>query len=89
MSDVLGRTNEVYDTIQLVADDISIASGNGAARVTLESLPLLIDTFGPSALDALSTQLAAAASVGVTYTFRIYAFRAVFIAIDSFDFIML
>ena len=89
ISDVLGRANEVYGTIQLIADDISIASGNGVTRVTLESLPLLIDAFGPSALEALSAKLAVVTSVGVTYTFRIYAFRAVFIAIDSFDFIML
>ncbi|MFX1603936.1 MAG: hypothetical protein ACFFCK_10665 [Promethearchaeota archaeon] len=88
-SDVFGRTNEVYNTIRLIADDIGIASGNGVKRITLESLPLLIETFGPLALDILSGELAGATSVGVTYTFRIYAFRAVFIAIDSFDFIML
>ncbi|UCH05799.1 MAG: hypothetical protein JSW05_06445, partial [Candidatus Thorarchaeota archaeon] len=88
-SDVFGRANDVYNTIQLIADDIAIASGNGAARITLESLPLLIETFGPYALDILSDYLADASSVGVTYTFRIYAFRAVFIAIDSFDLIML
>jgi len=89
LSDVHDRVNEVYNTLQLIAEDIAIASGNGASRITLESLPLLIATFGPDVLDDLSAEMSGSTRVGVTYTFRIYAFRAVFIAMDSFDFIML
>lgn len=87
--DIRGRQNEVYNTLEVVAEDVAIASGNGVSRVTLESLPLLLSSFGSSALADLSTSISGVTRVGITYTFRIYAFRAVFIAIDSFDPIML
>jgi hypothetical protein len=88
-TDVQSRRNQVYNSLESIAADLTIATGNGVSSLTLESLPLLASAFGPDAVDELMTAIAGVGQVGVTYTFRIYAFRAVFIAIDSFDSIML
>jgi hypothetical protein len=88
-SDIHSRTNLVYNTLDSIAEDLVIAEGNGVSSLTLESLPLLQAAFGPYAVDNLMTAINGITQVDVTYTFRIYAFRAVFIAIDSFDPIMI
>jgi hypothetical protein len=88
-SDIQSRPNQVYNSLKSIASDLVIAEGNGVASLTLESLPHLSTTFGSNAVNELMTSVEAISQVGVTYTFRIYAFRAVFIAIDSFDSIMI
>jgi hypothetical protein len=88
-SDIHSRTNLVYHTLDSISEDLVIAEGNGVSSLTLNSLPLLIATFGSDAVDNLMNVIGGMTQVGVTYTFRIYAFRAVFIAIDSFDPIMI
>jgi len=87
-SDTHSRLNLVYNTLESIADDLVISEGNGVSSLTLESLPLLITTFGQDAVSNLMTAVDKVSQVAVTYTFRIYAFRAVFIAIDSFDSLM-
>jgi hypothetical protein len=88
-NDIQSRPNQVYNTMEGIAEDLVIAEGNGVSSLTVVSLPLLTTTFGQDAVDNLITAIDEATLVGVTYTFRIYAFRAVFIAIDSFDSIMI
>jgi hypothetical protein len=63
--------------------------GNGISKITIGSLPSLLSAFGNNAIAELRTALDATTQGVATYTFRIYAFRAVFIAIDAFDFLML
>ena len=89
MSDTQSRRNDVYNSLESIASDLIIAEGNGVNSLTFESLPHLLATFGTNAVDNLMTSIDEISQVGVTYTFRIYAFRAVFIAIDSFDPIMI
>ncbi|MFX1440435.1 MAG: hypothetical protein ACFFFD_09330 [Promethearchaeota archaeon] len=88
-TDVQSRPNQVYNSLESIAADLVIAEGNEVPSVTLESLPLLASAFGPNAVDDLIAAIEGVGQVGVTYTFRIYAFRAVFIAIDSFDPLMI
>ena len=88
-SDVYGRLSTVYGSMKSLAADIAIVSGNGVGNLTVDSLSSLLHSFGPSALQSLKAALEETLSVQVSYTFRIYAFRAVFIAIDIFDTIML
>ncbi|MFW9967857.1 MAG: hypothetical protein ACFFEA_11960 [Candidatus Thorarchaeota archaeon] len=88
-TDTNSRPNLVYNTLQGIAEDLVIAGGNGVTSLTLQSLPLLITAFGQEAVGDLMEAIDDVTQVGVTYTFRIYAFRAVFIAIDSFDLIMI
>jgi hypothetical protein len=88
-TDALGRTDNVYDDLAVIANDIALAVGNGVQRVTLESLPSLLSAFGNDSLSTLRSLINETEHGVATYTFRIYAFRAVFIAIDAFDFIML
>jgi hypothetical protein len=88
-SDIQSRPNQVYNSLESIAEDLVIAEGNGVPSLTLESLPLLLSTFGPDGVEHLMTSIEDITQVGVTYTFRIYAFRAVFIAIDAFDPIMI
>jgi hypothetical protein len=88
-SDIHSRPNIVYNTLESIVDDLVISEGNGVSSLTLESLPLLITKFGQDAVSNLVTAVDEVSQVAVTYTFRIYAFRAVFIAIDSFDPIMI
>ncbi|MFW9888528.1 MAG: hypothetical protein ACFFER_10115, partial [Candidatus Thorarchaeota archaeon] len=79
-TDVQSRPNQVYNSLESIAADLVIAEGNGVPSLTLESLPLLASSFGTYAVDELITAIAGVRQVGVTYTFRVYAFRAVFIA---------
>jgi hypothetical protein len=88
-TDVLGRTDDVYDTLDIFVNDIELAVGNGISKITIGSLPSLLSAFGTNAIAELRTALDATTQGVATYTFRIYAFRAVFIAIDAFDFLML
>jgi hypothetical protein len=88
-SDTYSRPNLVYNSLESIAEDLVIVEGNGVSSLTVVSLPLLTTTFGQDAVDNLMTAIEEVTQVGVTYTFRIYAFRAVFIAIDSFDPIMI
>ncbi|TFH06837.1 MAG: hypothetical protein E4H14_09865 [Candidatus Thorarchaeota archaeon] len=89
VTDIQGRSEVVYDTLSTLCEDIIIATGNGVVNLSINSLPSLLSSFGPTALSDLRGLLATIATAAVTYTFRIYAYRAVFIAIDSFDILML
>lgn len=88
-TDVVGRIDNVYEDLGILVNDIALASGNGVAQITLNSLPSFLTAFGNDSLSTLRTSINTAQQAIATYTFRIYAFRAVFIAIDSFDYIML
>ena len=87
--DIEDRSEVVYETLDILCDDIILATGNGVERLTIDSLPSLLSSFGPTALSDLRELLDNTNTATATYTFRIYAYRAVFIAIDSFDILML
>ena len=89
VSDILDRSEIVYENLQVLCDDIALSTGNGVANLTIDSLPSLLSSFGSTVLADLRTLIDADNVASATYTFRIYAYRAVFIAIDSFDLIML
>ncbi|MCF2137969.1 MAG: hypothetical protein K9W43_12115 [Candidatus Thorarchaeota archaeon] len=76
-----------YRSIEGIGSDMALAGGCGVQRVTIESLQGLI-ALGDDALSDLTGLVDVSQFVPVTYTFRIYAFRAVTLAIDSFDGIM-
>ncbi|MHA2425032.1 MAG: hypothetical protein ACXAEF_09610, partial [Candidatus Thorarchaeota archaeon] len=78
----------VYDSLELLASDIIIASSNGVDEIIVRSLPSLISSFGSNGISNLQTIIQSLSMVDITYTFRIFAFRAVVMAIDSFDFLM-
>ncbi len=84
-TDISGRVQPVYESIDLITNDIALAAGNGVEQLTIDSLPSLLSYFGSSALSDLYDAISTTTSGHSNYTFRIYAFRAVFIAIDSFD----
>ncbi len=88
-TDVLGRTAEVYEDLDVLLNDVALALGNGARRITLDSLSSYLSTFGNNSLSTLRSEISGLENGVATYTFRIYAFRAVFRAIDAFDLIML
>ncbi len=88
-TDVLGRVDEVYQDFDVLLNDIALALGNGVSKITLDSLPSLLSAFGNDSLSTLGSSIDAIEYGVATYTFRIYAFRAVFLAIDAFDYIML
>jgi hypothetical protein len=88
-TDVLGRTDNVYEDLDVLVNDIALVLGNGVPRITLDSLPSILNAFGNDSLSTLRSSIDAIEYGVATYTFRIYAFRAVFLAIDAFDFIML
>jgi hypothetical protein len=88
-SDITGRSEVVYESLDILCNDLNLATGNGVERLTISSLPSLISSFGSLAITELRDLLNSTSTATATYTFRIYAFRAVFIAIDSFDFLML
>ncbi|MFW9932064.1 MAG: hypothetical protein ACFFDR_05345 [Candidatus Thorarchaeota archaeon] len=79
----------VYEDISILVNDIAIASGNGVTQIVISSLPSILSSFGEDGLALLRSEFEKVDEAIVTYTFRIYAFRAVMMAIDSFDFIML
>jgi len=88
-TDIMGRQDSVYETMDVLCNDIALAMGHGVRKMTISSLQSLLSAFGADAVDELRTSIDATQSGVATYTFRIYAFRAVFIAIDAFDMIML
>ena len=85
ITDTSGRLAPVYESTELLANDIILAYGNGVDHLTIDSLPSLLMSFGPMAISELHSSLVDTTTAKANYTFRIYAFRAVFIAIDSFD----
>ena len=89
VTDIEGRSEVVYETLDVLCNDINLATGNGVSVLSIDSLPSLLSSFGPNVLSDLRDQLDTANTATATYTFRIYAYRAVFIAIDSFDILML
>ncbi len=88
-TDTLGRTDSVYEDIDVFVNDIALARGNGVSRITIDSLQSFLNAFGSDSIPSLRSAIDDAEFGVSTYTFRIYAFRAVFLAIDAFDFIML
>ncbi len=88
-TDLMGRTDYVYEDFDILVNDIMLALGNGVTQITLNSLPSFLSAYGNGSLSALRTSVNTIQQAVATYTFRIYAFRAVFIAIDAFDYIML
>ncbi len=78
----------VYQSIDELVRDIARASGNGIQEIVVSSLPSILHSFGSSAITELYTAVHLQESVATTYTFRIFALRAVVMAIDSFDFLM-
>ncbi len=87
-TDTLGRTDTVYEDLDVFVNDIALILGNGLSRITIDSLPSYLNSFGSDSLSILRAAIDSVENGIATYTFRIYAFRAVFIAIDAFDFIM-
>jgi len=73
-----------YHEMNLLVDDIAIALGNGAQSVTVIDLKRGLTLFGSDFLTDLEALLDSTNEVPVTYTFRIYALRAVIQAIDAF-----
>lgn len=88
-TDVSGRVDSVYESIDALVNDIVLAAGNGVRTLTLDSLPSLLNTFGVTGITQLRNSIDAVVFGSASYTFRIFAFRAVFMAIDAFDFLML
>jgi len=88
-TDALGRPDSVYQDLDVIVNDIALILGHGVSRITIDSLPSFLIAFGSDSLTSLSSAISSATSGVATYTFRIYAYRAVFLAIDAFDFIML
>ncbi|MHA1134994.1 MAG: hypothetical protein ACTSSE_00745 [Candidatus Thorarchaeota archaeon] len=88
-TDIADKSEVVYETLDILCNDINLATGNGVGRLTIDSLPSLLTSFGLTAFSDLRELLNTNSTANATYTFRIYAYRAVFIAIDSFDFMML
>ena len=89
VTDIEDRSEVVYETLETLCADIILATGNGVERLTIDSLPSLLSSFGPTVLSNMRDLLDGTSTAIATYTFRIYAYRAVFIAIDSFDILML
>ena len=88
-TDTLGRTDSVYEDLDTFVNDIALARANGVSRITIDSLPSFLNAFGNNSIPSLRSAIDDAEFGVSTYTFRIYAFRAVFLAIDAFDLIML
>jgi hypothetical protein len=88
-TDVLGRADNVYEDLDVLVNDVALSLGNGVNRITLDSLPSLLSAFGNDSLPTLRSAFNGVEYGVATYTFRIYAYRAVFLAIDAFDLIML
>jgi hypothetical protein len=88
-TDVFDRPDSVYENLDVLVNDIALAVGNGVQRVTLDSLQSFLNAFGSDSISTLRSTIDGTNHGVATYTFRIYAYRAVFLAIDAFDFIML
>ena len=87
-SDISDRTDSVYNSMDSLTRDIALSFGSGTEAITLSSLQSLMMFFGSGSIESLRSSIDAVDRANATYTFRIYAFRAVFAAIDSFDFLM-
>jgi hypothetical protein len=88
--DIDGRQSYVYNDINVFSMDVALATGHSVERIIVGSLPSLLSASGNYTIEDLGFIPLPMTPVGVsTYTFRIYAFRAVFMAIDAFDLIML
>jgi len=88
-TDVSGRVDDVYESFDILINDIALAAGNGVRALIVDSLPSFLSAFGAGAISELRNSVDTMVQGVTTYTFRIYAFRAVFMAIDAFDFFML
>ncbi|TFG31562.1 hypothetical protein EU527_12155 [Candidatus Thorarchaeota archaeon] len=88
-TDIEDRPAPVYETFDILNNDIKLAAGNGVDTLTIDSLSSLLSSFGPNAIIDFHESLSTTHSGSSRYTFRIYAYRAVFIAIDSFDILLL
>jgi hypothetical protein len=88
-TDTLGRPDGVYEDLDVFVNDVALILGHGVSKITVDSLQSYLEAFGSDSLPSLRSAIDAVTSGIATYTFRIYAYRAVFIAIDAFDFIML
>ncbi len=88
-TDVSGRPDNIYGSLKVLVNDVALAAGNGVRYLTLGSLASLLDTFGPNSLSILRNAIDETVEGEASYTFRIYALRAVFMAIDAFDILML
>jgi hypothetical protein len=88
-TDVSGRVDDVYRSIDVLINDIALVVGNGVSALTLDSLTSFLSAWGGNVLSQLRNSIDMMVQGIATYTFRIYAFRAVFMAIDAFDFLML
>ncbi|TFG11303.1 hypothetical protein EU537_12755 [Candidatus Thorarchaeota archaeon] len=73
-----------YHEVDALADDIAISLGNGAQSVTVIDLVSGLGLFGSDFLTDLEAILESTDAVPITYTFRIYALRAVVQAVDAF-----
>ncbi len=82
--DIQERANPVYQTVEAIARDVVICSGNVATSVAIASLESLMRNEGVDSVANLRDAILDVGEQSVTYTFRIYAFRAVVFAIDSF-----
>ncbi|MFO7836563.1 MAG: hypothetical protein R6V83_07910 [Candidatus Thorarchaeota archaeon] len=80
-------SDSVYSEIDIISDDILLASSGSPECITVESLTSLLASFGEESIDYMAESISNNERVDVTYTFRIYAFRVVFVAIDAFDLI--
>lgn len=88
-TDVSGRPDNIYGSLDVLVNDVALAAGNGVHYLTLDSLASLLDTSGSNSLSILRNAIDGMVEGAASYTFRIYAFRAVFMAIDAFDILML
>jgi hypothetical protein len=91
-TDIDGCQTDVYENLHVFATDMSLAVSHGVDMLIVGSLPSLLSStliHSESPLWELRILIDWTPAVSVTYTFRIYAFRAVFMAIDAFDFMML
>lgn len=88
-TDTLGRPDSVYEDLDVLVNDIALILGNGVSQITIDSLPSFLSAFGSDSLSTLKSEIDTVEAGIATYTFRIYAYRAVFLAIDAFDLIML
>ncbi len=93
--DKLNIIHASYSNISEIVRDILILSGIGIQDIEIYSLNTIYASFGEQGVTDILTQISKAieaqtgeASIPLTYTFRIHAFRMVFMAIDSYDWLI-
>ena len=85
LGDVGLSSNETeYTKTEDISRDLAIVGGCGVDTVTIQSLQG-IAALGDDALSRIVSLTGVSDSIPITYTFRVYAFRAVINAIDSFE----